>query len=278
MKNSVIKRVVAFSILLMGLFLLCACASSINIKSINTESVCDLENLTLQETTPKGPMVSKIRLQALKDTALSIGAQGALSLRSKELNAMLTKRAKKLSEIYKFGGLIMDDNVLPPVLQESTQSLNLQSSKMLTLADHTYKIVKQARFVTTAPSWRDYLMLYYKKPTIPDSTLLPKNDQERKVWVKYIRIGWQNGIDQANNIYANNLAMMKRDYQGMMLYRELLAKHMVTKPYVIKSNLGVTSNEDQTEMQINDRILQIAAVPKFQTNSQQWKPVLEQKR
>ena len=152
-----IKRVVAFSLLLIGLFLLCACASSTSRQPIDTESICDLEGLTLQETTPTGPMVSKIRIQALKDTALSIGAQGALSLRSKELSAMLAPKAKQLSQIYNFGGLMLADNVLPPVLQQSAQSLNLQSPDTLTLSDHSYKIIKQARFVTTAPTWRDYL-------------------------------------------------------------------------------------------------------------------------
>lgn len=272
-----IKRISVFSLLLALSLLLCGCASSMKTPT-DTENICDLENLTLQDTTPTGLTVSKIRIQALKDTALSIGAQGALSLRSKELNAMLEPRDRELSQIYNFGGLMLDNNVLPPVLQESSQSLNLQNPNFLALSDHTYKIVKQARFVTAPPIWRDYLELDYQKPTIPDSTLLPKNEQEREIWKKYIHIGWQNGIDQANNIYADNLATMKRDYEGMMLYRELLAKHMVTKPYVVGERLGVTSNSDHTEMQVNNRTLQIAATPKFRTNSRRWKPILVQKR
>ena len=272
------KRMVAYSLLLGLSLLLCACASTTNPATANTESVCDLENLTLQNTSPTGPTVSKIRLQALKDTALSIGAQGALALRSKEINAMLEPKAKELGQIYNFNGIILDNNVLPPVLQESAQSLNLQSPDFLTLADHTYKIVSQARFVTAAPTWRDYLELNYKKPVVPDSTLLPKDKQERETWKKYIHIGWQNGLDQANNIYADKLAALKRDYEGMILYKELLSKHMVTKPYVVGKKLGVTSNADQTEIQIDNRTLQIAVAPKFQTNSLRWKPVLVQKR
>lgn len=272
------KRMKAYSILLGLSLLLCACTSSTQPPTVNTENICELENLTLQNTTPTGLTVSKIRMQALKDTALSIGAQGALALRSKELNAMLEPRAKQLGQIYNFNGLMLDQNILPPVLQESTQSLTLQSPDFLTLADHTYKIVQQARFVTAPPTWRDYLELDYKQPTVPDSTLLPKDKQEREIWKKYIHIGWQNGLDQANNIYADNLATLKRDYEGMMLYRELLAKHMVTKPYVVGQRLGVTSNEDQTEMQIDNRTLQIAVAPKFQTNSMRWKPILVQKR
>lgn len=270
------KKIAAFC-LLAGILVLYGCASS-NVQKFDTENICDLENLTLQNTTPSGPTISQIRLQALKETALTIGAQGGLALRSKELNAMLIPRETALDQIYNFNGLMLDNDVLPPVLQEGSQSLNLNSPAVLSLSDHTYKIVMQARFVTTAPTWREYLILDYKKPSIPDSTLLPKNDQERKIWVKYIHIGWQNGIDQANNMYADNLARLKRDYQGMALYRTLLAKHMVTKPFVTGSNLGVTSNADKTIMQVNNRVLQIAATPQFNTNSSRWKPILVQKR
>ncbi len=63
-----------------------------------------------------------------------------------------------------------------------------------------------------------------------------------------------------------------------MLYRSLLAKQMVTKPSVAGVNLGVTSNADKTEMQVNNRLLQISATPAFQTNSESWKPILVQKR
>lgn len=258
------------------LVLLAGCAS-MPAKS-NTENLCDLENLTLQNTTPSGPSVSKIRIQALKDTALTIGAQGGLALRSKEINKMLKPKEKQLDQIYNFGGLMLDHNVLPPVLQASAQSLNLNSPNVISLADHTYKIVQQAQFVTTNPTWRDYLEMNYQKPDVPDSTLLPKDKQEREIWIKYVHMGWQQGIDQANNMYAKNLARLKRDYQGMMLYRELLAKHMVTKPYVVGADLGVTTNPDKTVMQINDRVLQIAATPTFNTNSDNWKPIMVQKR
>ncbi|OGT11280.1 MAG: hypothetical protein A2X77_01735 [Gammaproteobacteria bacterium GWE2_42_36] len=240
----------------------------------DTEKVADLEQLTQQELQPKGPVVAKIREQALKETALSIGAQGGLSMRSRQINELLTQNQKELDRIFNFSGLMLPDNVLPPVLEESHQSLSLVGPNIITLSDHTYHILKQARFVTAPPTWRDYLWMDYQKPTLPDTSLLPQNKQERKLWKTYIDTGFHQGIDQANNIYQSNVASLRRDYAGMMLYRDLFAKNMVTRPYVVSSRLGVTSNSDHTEMRINDQVLEIAAVPQLNANSNRWKPIM----
>jgi defect-in-organelle-trafficking protein DotC len=167
-----------------------------------------------------------------------------------------------------------DQNILPPALVEADRSLTLTNPEMLHLVDKTYKIIKQARFVTAPPTWRDYLWMDFKKPEIPDNTLLPRDVDERDVWSEYIVIGWKNGMKQAENIYQTNLATLQRDFKGMVLYRTLLAKQMVTKPIAAGANMGITSNDDKTEMSINDRVLRISATPRFNTNSQQWNPVL----
>lgn len=242
--------------------------------TVDTENLNDLENLTFQQLSSSAPTVGKIRIKALKETALTIGAQSGLAYRSKQIDQTLDQNNKQLSQIFNFNGLMLNHNILPPVLTQSNQSLNLSSPDVIRISDHTYKIIQQARFVTTPPTWRDYLWLNFTTPTLPDRTLLPKNDQEREIWVNYIDLGWQNGIKQADDIYANGLAALQRDYKGMMLYRELLDQNMVSKPFVASSNMGITSNENNTEIRINDQVLRITAEPSLKANSKQWKPVL----
>lgn len=254
--------------------LLTGCATS---QSVDTTNLQDLQNLTREGTASSRPSVSKIRLDALKETALTIGAQGGLALRASQLDKMTQSQSADLSRIYNFNGVMLDHNVLPPVLQQSKQSLNLSDPDTIRISDRTYKILKQARFVTTSPTWRDYLILNYDKPEVPDSTLLPKSGQERDLWVQYINTGWENGIQQANNIYAANLARLQRDYKGMVLYRKLLTQNMVSKPYVAKSDLGITSNADNSEIHINDKILRITAKPKLNANFIHWNPVVVNK-
>lgn len=252
----------------------CALQPKQTVSSVDTLNLGHLESLSQDNLLPDEPFVSKIRLDALKETAMSIGAQGGLSYRAQQINTISARNEEQLSKIFYFNQLILDHNILPPVLQESKQSLQLNSPVLLRTSDRTYHILRQAKFVTTPPTWRDYLWLHYDRPPVPDNTLLPKNKEERHIWVKYTRLGWLTGVQQANTIYANNLARLKADYQGMLLYRRLLTQNMVSKPFVAKSEMGITSNEDRSELRINDQILRITATPELNQNSKQWKPVL----
>ena len=214
-----------------------------------------------------------IRYQAMRDTALRYGAQQGLAARTVVINKTLEHRGSYLDRIFNFNSLLLSHNVLPPVLVEARNTLNLDSPDAVRLADRVYKIVQPARFVTSAPSWRDYLWVGYAKPEGPDTSVMPRSKGEREVWNQYINQGWINGIDQANQIFSENLGRLNRDYVGMVLYSDLLAKHMVSPPYVAKAKLGVTG--DANEMHINDQIVRITGSSMLQpNNSKNWQPAL----
>ncbi len=209
-----------------------------------------------------------IRYQSLHDAALSLGARAGLAWRSEQINNIITKHTKDLDNIYNFNAMLLDHNVLPPVLIEGRQTLDQSSDDIIRVSDRSYTIQSQARFVTMAPTWRDYLRMHYKAPEMPDASLLPRNETERTVWDKYVDEGWQAGITQADIIYAENLGRLKRDYEGMIRYRTLLAQNMVSPPFVAQVNLGITSGDSQ--MAVNDRILRITALPKFNSDGNEW--------
>lgn len=213
--------------------------------------------------------MGKIREIALKETALSLGAQAGLAWRAKTIDEELTKQARNLDSIYDFNSLILEHNVLPPVLLEGRNTLNLADAQSIRVSDRTYKVAKQARFVTTPPTWRVYLWLDYVKPEYPNSTLLPKTRAEKQLWCTYTEKGWKKGIDQANTILEENIARVKEDFGGMILYRKLLAMNMVSPPYVSHTDLGVTG--DANEIHIDDRVLRITALPALNVNSNEWK-------
>jgi defect-in-organelle-trafficking protein DotC len=213
--------------------------------------------------------INRVRYVALRETATSLGAQAGLAWRSQQINQMLERNAVNLDQSFNFRQLLLNDNVLPPVLAEGQTLLNLDSPDAIRLADHVYKIESPPRFVTAPPNWREYILMGYTKPDKPDNSLLPKNDDERVVWNEYVQVGWQEGLDQANSIFAANLGRLKRDFKGMVLYRKLLAANMVTPPYVAKAELGITG--DENEMRVNDQVLRITATSKLQTDSKQWK-------
>jgi defect-in-organelle-trafficking protein DotC len=212
--------------------------------------------------------ISALRYTSLRDTALSTGARAGLAWRSKEINCILRRFERPLDLIYNFTPLLLDKNVLPPVLMEARYTLDQTAEDIIRVSDRAYAIQSQARFVTMPPTWREYLLSNYKDPGLPDGTLLPRNATEKEVWDRYIDEGWQIGITQADVIFTENLARLKRDYEGMVLYQSLLAQNMVSLPFVAEVNLGVTGGPN--EMAINDRILRITALPEFNTHSKEW--------
>jgi defect-in-organelle-trafficking protein DotC len=217
--------------------------------------------------------MSKIREMGLKEIALSLGAQSALAWRAKFIDDELIKQARNLDAIYDFNSIILEHNILPPVLLEGRNTLNLADAQTIRVSDRTYKVSKQARFITTPPNWRQYLWMDYKKPEYPHGTLLPKTKEERSVWVHYIDKGWTNGVEQANVILEESIARIKEDFTGMILYRKLLAMNMVSPPYVSNTDLGVTG--DGGEIRIDDRVLRITALPALNVNSNEWKAAVE---
>lgn len=217
--------------------------------------------------------INEIRLTALKQTARSLGAQAGLAWRSKQLNTILSQQKSNLDHIFNFNYLILNSNVLPPVLAEGRNTLNLADEYSLRIADHYYQIVFPPRFITAPPTWRDYIWMAYKKPETPNSSLLPKNGDERAIWNDNIKIGWNEGVIQADEIFIANLNRLHRDYEGMVLYRKLLAQNMVTPPFVSQASLGVTGGGN--DMRINDRVLRITSTPQLRTNAKTWNPVIE---
>jgi len=235
-------------------------------------SDADIGYVKVDEFPSGNNQINPVRWQSLYETAVSLGATGALAWRSEQINRSLEKNAGQLNQVFDFNQLLLKDNVLPPVLVESDNNLNLADDDSIRLAAKTYQIVNQARFVTSAPNWRNYLWMNYSKPPVPDRSLLPKNKAEAEVWNRFIREGWRNGIQQANEIFAANLNRLRRDYNGMVLYRKLLAQDMVSAPFVAKADLGVTG--DSKEMRVDDRILRITAHSELQTDSSKWQPIL----
>lgn len=256
--------------------MLSGCASNSDVPAGNVDSLQGLQHMSSRYRGSLGAnrngRITDIRYSAIKETALSLGARSALSWQSDQINDILTDNATVLDQAFNFYGLILANNVLPPVLQEARNTLNLANPDTIRLASQVFRIKKQARFVTAPPTWRTYLWMDYPKPERPNFSLLPKNPMEQKVWNHYVQIGWRHGIRQADIIFSANLARLNSDFKGMILYRELYEQNMVSAPFVAKINLGITGNG--RHMSINDQVLRITALPRLNLNSNTWKPVL----
>ena len=257
--------------------LLSACWNSgSNIAAIDTTNIYELENIQVSprliSSTGSRAQNSSLRFRILQDSAMGLGAQAGLAWASEKMNARMIQDHKYLDTIYNFDGMMLSHGVIPPVLEEGRFTLNLADPNTIRVADRTYKIVKQARFATTPPHWREYLLLHYAQPELPDCSLLPRTDVEQKIWRKAVRAGWEKGIQQSYTIFQQNLALLKRDFRGMILYRNLLQQKMISPPFVARTELGVTG--DGSNMNINDQVLRIVELPQLQTSSRNWRAVV----
>lgn len=234
------------------------------------DTIAELNNLEqLEFKSGIGTRISSIRGTALRETALSVGARGGLAWRAKTINCILLAQEKLLYRVYSFNSMMLDKNVLPPVLIEGRNTLKITGTDVIRIADRNYQIISQAKFVTAPPTWREYLWLNYAAPEIPDKSLLPRNQAERILWKRYINEGWLAGVGQANAIFRENIGRLKRDFEGMIRYRTLLAQNMVSPPFVAEMDMGVTGGCD--DMTVNDRVLRITAFPCLQVDSRNWK-------
>ena len=215
--------------------------------------------------------VGSMRLSAIRETATHLGASGALAYRSVQINCALNKEAYYLDHTFNFNRILLPHHVLPPVIVEANNSLKLSDPTTIRGDQKTYRIIKPARFITTPPTWRDYLFMNYPKPTLPDNSLLPTNKTEAIAWNTFLKQGWKQGTEQANEIFQENMDRLKQDYKGMITFRKLLSEHMVSAPYVSHAKIGITGNA--TELRIDDQITRIVSPAQLQPDSKKWQAI-----
>ncbi len=216
-----------------------------------------------------------IRREALEEAAISFGARGGLAKRTFEIRSELDKRQRYLDKVFNFSQLLIAAPsgflIEPPIVTESMNAMLVDiDGQTAAVTDKIYNIIRNARIVSAPRTWRVYLEREWGEVLPPPDILTPKNKEEREIWVEFIRKGWKAGYEQANEIFQEDLARLDSDFQGMVRYRMLLAQGMISPPYALQVDRGVTGGGD--EMRVGDRAVQITGVPELITGSETWKP------
>jgi defect in organelle trafficking protein DotC len=219
---------------------------------------------------------SEIRLDALKQAALSYGARGGLAKRTEEIRKGMEDKSSTLDQIYDFKRLLIPAPsgllIEPPIISEGEDATLIESGgQSAAVADRIYNINRNARIVSTARNWRAYLEREWGEVELPPQVLFPQTPEERAVWVEYLTMGWNEGVKQADEIFQADLNNLVSDYTGMIRYRKLLAQGIVSAPYALQVDRGVTGGGD--EMRIGDRAVQITGPSQLMTEGFEWQPV-----
>ncbi len=215
----------------------------------------------------------QIRVDALKEAALSYGARGGLAWRTFQIQRRLAENEGNVSKIFNFGNLLIAAPsglmIEPPVVTEAQKAVIVQSGgQNAAVADRVYRINRNARIVTAPRNWRVYLERDWGKVDPPPNALVPKSQAELDHWRRQMQMGWEEGIHQADDIFQADLDRLNTDYLGMIRYRELLAQGIITPPYATQEDRGVTGGG--SEMRIGDRGLVITGPSQFNPKSERW--------
>jgi defect-in-organelle-trafficking protein DotC len=244
------------------------------VTSAKAMTLSELEAMTTKTSTQK-EAIPTVRYHAMRDTALAIGTQNGLLERSKAYQNVLEKHSGKLDRLYRFGPLYLKKGVLPPVIDEAQDAVVQDSPDTIRYADKIYRIQVKERFTTTVPTWRDYLYVGLNGQLVDSSVqqaLVPHTSAEQELWKQYIREGWNAGVLQADEIYETNLARLERDYAGMIRFKILYAKAMVSMPVI--NTLHQATTGDANEMSVNDRVFRIMDYSGLRLDTKEWKPVV----
>jgi defect-in-organelle-trafficking protein DotC len=264
-------------------------ALAFNVPSASAQTV-PLSLSEVQAQVPTGVTLDgakdvALRLKAMQEAAHSYGARSGLLRRSYEIRKSLDVAAPHLDATWNFSALMLVDkqagedadsryrNVIPPVIVQADRNFKQDGPTVIRTVDKVYRIESQARFASVPPTWRAYLFrdLGEKVATLPHSSLMPRTPEERTRWQGWVEEGWMAGVAQANSFFEVDLNRLSRDFNGMVLYHELVMKKMVSLPHVATLNAGVTG--DESTLNINDVALRITVMPGFRQDSSKWVPV-----
>ncbi len=237
----------------------------------------DLINIKPKKTTEERAkdLPLDIRVDALEEAALSYGARGGLQWRTWHIRNEMETRARYLDKVFNFRELLIPAPsglmIEPPIVSEAMDALLINNrGEQAAVADKILRINRNARIVSAPRTWRTYLEREWGTVEPPPDILRPTNKIERALWEEQIRKGWARGIEQADDIFQADLNSLVTDYQGMIRYKSLLAQNMISPPYAMQVDRGVTG--DGTIMRIGDRELEITNMPQLQTGYDQWQP------
>lgn len=107
------KWILRLSLSLMLLWLTaCSSTHQQNLDNVDTTNLHQLERVRVQPIVPGSSdktTLSQLRVKSLKDSAMSIGAQGGLAWASEQINGHMNQDSKYLETIFNFNAMFFDE-------------------------------------------------------------------------------------------------------------------------------------------------------------------------
>lgn len=205
-----------------------------SVRSASPPTLAELENPDSTFYRERGTFtVSGARAAMIENAARGVGIRGGYAEEATRINDLLMQRYRRqLDARYNFAPLMLQQGfVVPPAITRINNVRQLSGPNFLYLTSGSYEIVRDARLTTLAPTWIDWLILPIRDVRPPENTTL-ESTEERMIWRRAVRSGWEDGIREARMTFSTALATLHRDFNGMRLYQELARQGAVSVPQV----------------------------------------------
>lgn len=204
------------------------------------------------------------RPQIITRAARGAGIRAGYAEEGERISAALMSPeiSTRLDARYPFYSLMIGTDLMPPVVVELKDVREARGGQAINLTVGAFEIVRPARLVLTAPTWRDYLIL-------PDSTgenaasAQPQNDRERAAWDAAFRAGVAAGVFEARTSFSQALDRLDRDFRGMQRYQQLAAQGAVTLPRVSRTQQRVRISDGGERAVIGEQTIKLEVSPRF---------------
>ena len=226
---------------------------------------------SLSEEKEKAIAETSLRLSAIREAGTAIAVQKAVKHRYQQINDDLEKISYELDQVYDFGPLVEHEGrILPPIISEVHNSLQIKSSTESISSQVVYKIIQNARIIPVAPTWRQYLVKNYGAIEDVNKVLLPKTAAEKKIWAQAVEKGWEIGLEQADRLFDANLARLERDYKGLLKFKLLSKQGIVSLPMVAEGEFGIKVGNKTLD--VDQKIFRITKASDF-NEAEKWEPL-----
>ena len=205
----------------------------------------DLLNLRRSEAKKTVKMTARMRV--IGDTASTMGFQMGFRHQYARLLAAAKTRSNEFEKAFDFRRLLIDGRVLPPVIRWSGPAINVESDDYATEVEAQYRIVSPAKIVSSPPSWEQYLEADMEVLK-PAAEILPDGGDERSVWRESAKKGWAEGAAHAYEVFEMNLNKLVSDYRGILRFKMLAERGLVSVPVLARGDLGIRVGKDVLSM------------------------------
>lgn len=211
--------------------------------------------------------VTQLRFNVIREAAYALGVQSGVCWQQKLRLRSLENISPTLDHVFNFSPLLLEGDVLPPVIIEAGPGLRIEKASTATSIIKHYKIIADAKFVSTPPNWRFYLMQSFEKAENVNAAVLPKNSEEQNLWNEYVEKGFHDGIKQADLLFETQLNTLIRDYRGIVRFHLLAKQGIAAMPRISRGEYGITVNGK--ELKIGERVFRVSGT-QFQ-KADAWK-------